>query len=75
MWDTLEKIYGVSPSIEQEDMNTRGKQDKDINVKCFSKFRNIGSCIGTFFTNQCLRVKNLKFNPILKSKEGSLHVF
>lgn len=28
-----------------------------------------------FFANQCSRVKNWKFNPILKSKDGNLHEF
>lgn len=30
IWDTLEMLHGVSPSIEQEEMNIRGKEDKDI---------------------------------------------
>lgn len=37
----------------------------------FSKFRNIGNCI----TNKYLRIKNWKFNPIRKSKDGNLHEF
>lgn len=28
MWDTLAMIYGVSPSIEQEEINTRGEEIK-----------------------------------------------
>lgn len=68
MWDTLEMIHGVSSSIEQEDMNTRGEYDEDVNLKCFLKNRNVRIYIGTFITNQCLRVKDRKLNPILKSK-------
>lgn len=29
MWDTLEMIYEVSPSIKQDKMNTRGEEDED----------------------------------------------
>ena len=36
---------------------------------------NIRNYIGTCVTNQCIRVKNWKFNPILKSKDGILHEF
>lgn len=73
-WDTLKMIYGVSPSIKQEKMNTRGEKDEDTNHKCFSKFRNIRNYLGNFITNKYLRI-SWKFNPILKSKDGSLHEF
>lgn len=56
IWDTLEMIYGISPSIEQEEMNTGSKANEDITHKYFSKFRNIRNYISTFFTNQYLRV-------------------
>lgn len=75
MLDTLEMMYGVSPSIQQEEMNTQVAEDKDTTFRCFLKFRNFKNYIGTFVTNQCLRVKNCTFNPILKSKYGSLHEF
>lgn len=74
MWDILEIIYGFYPSIEQEEMKTWGAEDEDI-IFNFKKNRNIGSCIGVFVTNQFLRVKNWKFNPIIKSKDKSLHEF
>ena len=35
IWDTLEMIYGVSPSIEQEEMNIRGKKDEDNILNSF----------------------------------------
>lgn len=38
---THEMIYRVFPSIEQEEMNTRGEEDEDVILKCFSNFRNI----------------------------------
>lgn len=75
MWNALEMIYKVFPSIKQEEMDTRGEEDEHTSFKCFSKFRNIRNYIGTFVANQCLRVKNWKFNQILKSKDGSLHEF
>lgn len=58
IWDTFEMIYGISLRIEQEKMNTRDEEDDDTTFKHFSKFRNIRSYIGTFITNQYLRVKN-----------------
>lgn len=62
-------INEVSPSVEQEEMNTRGEKDEYTTFKCFSKFRNIRNYIGKFVSNQCLIVKNWKFNPIIKSKD------
>lgn len=62
-------IYGFSPSIEQENMNTWGKKDEDINL------RNIRNFVGNCITNKNLRIKNRKFNQILKSKYGNLHEF
>lgn len=41
MWDTLEMIHEISPSIEQKEMNTRGEEDENVTYKCFSKFRSI----------------------------------
>lgn len=63
------------PPLKQEDMNKRGKEDEDITLRYFSNFINIGSCIETFITNQYLRVKNWKFNKILKPKVGTLLSF
>lgn len=40
IWDSLEMIYRVSPSIKQEKMNTRGKEEENKTLKCFSKLRN-----------------------------------
>ena len=72
MWDT-EMIYEVSPSIEQERMNTRDKEDECFIHKYFPKFRNIINYIGIFVTNKCLRIKNWnkKCDPILKLKDES----
>lgn len=58
MWDTLEMIYGVSQSIKQEEMNTRGEEDESITHQCSTKFRISRNYIGTFITNQYLRVKS-----------------
>lgn len=46
MWDTLEFIYKVSPSIERKKMNTRGKENTDANDRCLSIFRNIKDFVG-----------------------------
>lgn len=75
MWDIIKMLYGALPSIKQEKMNTRGEEDKDTTLKCFSKLRNFGKYIGKFITNKYLRVKNWRFNPTLKSKYMSLHEF
>lgn len=48
MWDNIEMINEVSPSVEQEEMNTRGEKDEYTTFKCFSKFRNIRNYIGKF---------------------------
>lgn len=56
-------------------MNIRGEKDEGFFNKCFSKFGNVRSYIGTFITNQYLRIKNLNLNPILKSKDRSDHEF
>lgn len=56
-------------------MNTRGEEDEDTIHQCFSKFRSVRNHIGTFTTNQYLRVKNWKVNPILTSKVESLNEF
>lgn len=58
MWDTLEMIYGVSPNIEQEWMNTQGEEDEFFIYKCFYKFINVRNNIIKFITNKYLRVKN-----------------
>lgn len=58
MWNALEKIYGVFPNIKQEKTNTGGKEDKDITLRCSSKFRRIGSYVGKCITNQYLRINN-----------------
>lgn len=75
MWDTFEKIYGVSPSIEQEKMNTRDKEEENTTFNHFLKLRNIGKYVGNYTTSKYLIVKNWKFNPTLKSKDGNLHEF
>lgn len=75
MWDTLEIIYEVSPSIEREEMNTRGKEGECFIHKCFSKFINVWNYIETFVTNRYLRVKNWKSGLILKSRDESVHWF
>lgn len=72
MWDTLEMMCVASLSIEKEEMNIQGE---DNTFKCFSNFRDIRNCIGIFVDNQSLRIKNWKFNPILKSKDESLHEY
>lgn len=46
-------------------MNIWGEEDENTTFNCFSKFRNIRNYIGKFVSNQCVRVKNWKFNPIL----------
>lgn len=56
-------------------MNIRDEEDEDTAFKCFSKFRNNIYFIGTFVAKQCIRFKNQKFNPILKSKDESLREF
>lgn len=43
--DTLEIVNGVSLSIEQEKMNTRGGENEDTTFSCFSKFRNVREII------------------------------
>lgn len=59
-----------SSSIEQEEMNIRSNED--IIHQCFSKFKITRNYIGTFFTNQYLRIKIWKHNLILKSKDGNI---
>lgn len=56
----------------KEEMNTRGKEDENVTFKRSLKFRNIGNYVGMFVVNQYLRIKNWKFNPILKLKDESL---
>lgn len=51
-------IYGVSPSVQQKEMNTQDEEDEEVTLKRFSKLRNIRNYIRRFLTNQCLRVKN-----------------
>lgn len=75
MWDTLEMIYRGLPNIEQEKMNTQGKEDEDTNLGCFSKCSKIGNYVGNHITNKFLRVKNWNFNPTLKSEDRNLHKF
>lgn len=41
MWNTVEMIYEVSPSVEQERMNTRGEEDDCFIHKFLSKFKNV----------------------------------
>lgn len=72
---TLETIYGFSPSIDQEEMNIRGLEDESLFHNYSSNFRNDRNYIGTFVTSQYLRIKNWKFNSILKSKDESSHKF
>ena len=62
MWDTLKLIYGDSPSIKQEKMNT-GKED---DIGCFSNCTSIGKFAGNCVTNKYFKIKNYKFNPTLK---------
>lgn len=71
MWDALKLIYRDFSSIKQEKMNT---WDND-NLGCFSKFTSIRKFVGNCVTNKNLRIKNWKFNPTLKSIDGSLHEF
>lgn len=71
IWDTLEMIYGTSLSIEQENMNIRGGEDKNTTLGYFSNFR----IIGNYITNKYIRVNNWNFNPTLKSKYGNFHEF
>lgn len=74
MWDTLKMIYGVSPSVKQEQMNTRGEEDEYFIHKCFFKFRYVRNGIRMYVTNKYLRVKNWnqKSGPILKSTDKSV---
>ena len=58
MWDTLEIIYGVSPSVKQEKMNQRGEEDDFFIHKWFPKFRNVRENIRMLFSNKYQRVKN-----------------
>ena len=74
MWDTFEMIYGVSSKYRtREDEHTRQRKNTTFNY--FSKLRNIGKYVGNCITNKYLIVKNWKFNPTLKSKDGNLHEF
>lgn len=41
MWDTLQMIYGVSPSIKQERINTRGEEDECENASFIIKKINL----------------------------------
>lgn len=74
MWDFLEMIGEVSPSIEQERMNTRGKEvETSYEYECYfhiycSTIRNFGSHLRTSVANKYIRVKNWnkKPGPILK---------
>lgn len=54
-------------------MNTQDEEDKDTNHGCFSKLSNIENYVRNCIINIYLRIK--KFNPILKSKDLSLHEF
>lgn len=77
MWDTLEMIYGLSPSIKQNGMNTRDEEDECFFHKCFSNFKNIWRYVRTFVSNKYIRVKNWnqKSDPILKLRNGNLYDF
>lgn len=68
-------MYGVSPTINQEEMNTRGEENEGLFHKLSSNFRNFRNYIGTFVTNQYLTIKNRKSNPILKLKDGNVCKF
>lgn len=68
-------IYEVSPSIKQDKMNIQGKEDEGFFHKCSSNFRNVINYIRNFVTNQYLRTKNWKHNPILISKDESVCKF
>lgn len=68
IWDNLNMIYGVSWSIEQEQMNTHS-EEKCFGHKCFSKFSKVKNYIGILFTNQYIIVMNWNSSPILKSKD------
>lgn len=39
IWDTLEMIYGASPSIEHEEINRRGEEVEDTTFKPFSNLK------------------------------------
>lgn len=78
--DTLEMIYGVFSSIEQKRVNIR--DEKLDEYECYfhiwcSNFRNLGSYVRIFVSNEYLRVKNWnkKFDPILKLKGGNVYNF
>lgn len=68
-------VYGVSSSIEQDEMNIQVKEDEGLFHKYSSNFRNVRKFIGTFVTNKYLRIKNWKHNLIIKSKDGSVCKF
>lgn len=77
IWDTLEIIHEVSPSIKQEETNTRGKEYEWFFYKCFSIFRMFENNIITFVANKNIRINNWnhKTNPTLKSKDGNVYDF
>lgn len=60
IWVTLEMIYEISPSIEQERMNSQGEKDE---CECFlhtkiSTFINFGNNVRTFGAEKYLIIKN-----------------
>lgn len=65
-------IYGVSPS-NKRNWTHEAKKIKVSFINCFFKFRIARNHIGTYVTNQYLKVKNWKLNPIVKSKDRSAH--
>lgn len=77
--ETFEMIYGVSPSIEQEGLNTWDKEDgcEWFFHNFFSTFKTFGNNFITFITNKYLISKNCnqKSDPILKSRDENVYDF
>ena len=72
IWDALKLIYGDSPSIKQEKINTQGKED---NHGCFYNYTSIGKFSENYVANKKFRITSLKFNATLKSIDMSLREF
>lgn len=83
VWDIIEMIYGVSPSINQKRMNTWVQVvEIPYEYECYFHRRcsiigNLGKHVRTFVTNKYLRImiSNRKFDPILKSRDESIYDF
>lgn len=83
VWETLEMIYGFSPSIKPGGMNTQTQKVEISNAfemylhKWWSTIGNLGGYVRNFLYNKYLRVTNWneKLDLILKLGDKSVYDF